>query len=95
MVAHFNQNKQIDGIVCDICGAICTQKFTYYSAKFDRVLVNGGSGSSSDVEVDKRFMDLDYCERCFESTKSTVLKVIKERDKAGKWSASSSTGHKK
>jgi len=78
MVAHYNKDKAIDGIICDICGKVCTKSFIYYSSKFDRVVVNQSSGGIDDL--DKRFMDLDFCESCFSSLKKKVVNVINERE---------------
>jgi len=89
MVAHVNNNK-CTGICCDLCNMVFTDKFTYYSVKFDKVGVDIGKGQTGPVEVDKRFLDLDVCQSCYESITKTVLSKIEEREKkkgGGQWTA--------
>jgi hypothetical protein len=69
---------------------VFTDKFTYYSVKFDKVGVDIGKGQTGPVEVDKRFLDLDVCQSCYESIKKIVLSKIEEREKkkgGGQWTA--------
>lgn len=80
MVAHVSQNKKVDGIICDLCGKVCINKFRYYSAKFDLVEVDKAIGKSGIVQVDRRAMDLDVCEECMNKMKEQVLKLIKSRE---------------
>jgi hypothetical protein len=87
MVAHYNKDKQTDGVICDLCGAVRTDKFTYYSAKLDRVNVDRNSGFLADRDVDRRFLDLDICESCFDQMKKKILDVI-NRKKDSDWSTS-------
>lgn len=87
MVAHYNKDKQTDGVICDLCGAVRTEKFIYYSAKLDKVSVDRNSGFSADRDVDRRFLDLDICESCFDQMKKKILDVI-NRKKDSDWSTS-------
>jgi len=80
MVAHVSPNKKTDGIICDLCSKVYTNKFRYYSAKFDLVEVDKAIGKSGIVQVDRRAMDLDVCEECMNKIKEQVLKLIKSRE---------------
>jgi hypothetical protein len=89
MVANYNKDHQVNGIVCDFCGTVRTDKFTYYSAKLDKVDIDKSSGFSMDRDVDRRFLDLDICEPCFEQMKKKILDVIKKRGSGSSgWSTS-------
>ena len=95
MVAHYNKEKQVIGISCDFCGNTKVEKFTYYSAKLDKVQVDKVVGFQTDRDVDRRHLDLDICEACFGAMREKILKVIKNRDKnKNKWSSSAKVEHK-
>ena len=89
MVAHTNNNK-CTGICCDLCNTVVVDKFTYYSVKFDKVGVDVGKGQTGPVEVEKRHLDLDVCQNCYDNIRKVVLSKIEEREKSkkqggGKW----------
>jgi len=81
MVAHVNSNKKCVGICCDLCNTVFTDKFIYYSVKFDKVGVDTGKSQTGPVEVDKKFLDLDVCQSCYENIRKNVISKIEERDK--------------
>src|SRR3990172_5477406 len=82
MVAHINmQSKKIDGIVCDLCNIIYTDKFEYYSTKFDLVEVDRSMGKVGPKHVDRRYLDLDICTVCMDKVKKQVMDGIAKREK--------------
>jgi hypothetical protein len=85
MVAHIDQNKKINGIICDLCGKVFIDKFKYYSAKFDLVESDRSIAKVGPVRVDRRFLDLDLCLDCMEEIKKKVLINIHKRDGGGTW----------
>jgi hypothetical protein len=69
------------GVICDLCGEISANKFKYFSAKIDLVEVDGSIGKSGIVDIDRRFLDMDICEKCMEVLKQRMLKVIEKQKK--------------
>jgi ferredoxin len=67
------------GISCDLCGAEFRDTFDYYSAKIDKITVDASRQKTGVAEVDRRFMDLDICDGCWEKTVEVVKKVIEAR----------------
>lgn len=89
MAPHIDHKaKKITGIVCDICGAVFTDKFEYYSAKFDLVNVDRAAGVSGIKSIDRRNLDLDFCKGCMDAMKQKVIDGANKREKNGTWSAS-------
>jgi hypothetical protein len=70
-----------DGIVCDKCGKEFKRKFVYYSAEFTKVGVDADVKKAGPVDVDKKYLNLDICEGCYEGLKEACLAVIKSREK--------------
>lgn len=93
MVAHFDKKGRINGIICDMCGHTNTDKFRYYSAKLDCIEVDKSIGSKGIADIDRRYLDLDFCASCFGNMKKQVLAIIKKREDAkakgkSQWSTS-------
>lgn len=59
--------------MCDNCGKIVKNKFTYYSAEFHKVMVNSSSGFSQSLGKD---FDIDVCEECYDKLVETAKKNI-------------------
>ena len=79
------------GIECDLCGAEYKENFIYYSGILDKVDVNAARATSI-TEVDKRFLDIDMCQKCWQDMKERILDVINKREqKAKKIATSKST----
>ena len=95
MVANYDKDSKINGIKCDICGIAKLDKFTYYSAKIDAIMVDKVMGAKGIADIDRRYLDLDFCEACFGKLKSQVMLVIKKREEnKGKSQWSTSTQQK-
>lgn len=89
MVVHVDQKlKKQTGIICDLCAAVFTDKFEYYSAKFDLVEVDRSIGKTGIKHIDRQNLDLDICIGCMEKMKATVVSNIKRREEDGVWSTS-------
>lgn len=87
MVAHVDQKtKSTNGIICDICGQVYLDKFEYYSAKFDLVEVDRAVGKTGIKQIDRRYLDLDFCPICMDTLKHKVIENIKKRE-SSVWSA--------
>lgn len=85
MVAHLDQSQKVTGIICDLCGIACTDKFEYYSGRFDLVEVDRSLSKSAIKQVDKRFLDIDLCSVCFTDLQRRMLEVINKRENSS-WS---------
>lgn len=101
MVIHFNDKKQKDGITCDMCGKTFTRNFVYYPVTMMRVVVDENTAREDHhiSEVDKRYLDLDFCEACHNELKTRVLATIKHREKkqskkGNVWTAAPKGHHK-
>ena len=71
------QTKDKKGIICDTCGLVAKDKFTYYNVvQVHKIGVNIGSNT----DVDKRYLDLDICENCWSEILKKVKKVIAKRE---------------
>ena len=94
MVVHYNNMKEKDGIICDLCGAAHLKSFTYYPVKLIRVVVSEHVAKEDHhiQEVDKQYMDLDFCEKCFEEMKKKLLKVIQDRERKSRSSSTTKKG---
>ena len=72
------QTKNKDGIICDLCGTSSTKEFKYFNMvhihKIDVVV-------GVKMDVDKRMLDLDICESCWNNLFIKVKKVIAKREK--------------
>jgi hypothetical protein len=88
MVAHYDENKRINGIICDLCGKVCVDSFKYYSGKFDYVSVDRNVKQQGVVDVDKRFMDVDFCADCWKELENRMRHTLEKRDKQGNWTTS-------
>lgn len=92
MVAHIDQNlKKTDGIICDICNQPFVKKFEYYSAKFDLVEVDSDQQKVGPKRVDRRHMDLDFCQGCYNTLLAKVMVNIKQREQDSKTKFTSSS----
>ena len=67
------------GVFCDLCGAEYYNKFDYYSAKIDKVVVDKDRSQAGVAEVDRQYMDLDICCKCWDKMVDNVKKVIANR----------------
>jgi hypothetical protein len=67
-----------DGITCDQCGEVFTRKFTYFSCEFTKVLVDAEQKIAGPTEVDKKYLNLDICEKCYEKMKRKCLAIIRD-----------------
>lgn len=81
MVAHYNKQNKIDGIYCDLCGALLQNKFSYYSGAFSYVEVDRESGQNGIKNIDDKLLNVDYCEKCWGELKDRMLKTLQEVDK--------------
>ena len=88
MVAHFDENKRINGIICDLCGKVCIDTFEYYSGKFDFISVDRNRTAQGPAEVDERFMDVDFCKDCWKELENRMRVNLERIDKKGSWSTS-------
>lgn len=86
MVYTDPKTKKNVGVLCDICGKVYIDKFVYYSAKFDCIQVDRNFGPRGIADIDKRYLDLDFCDNCFNQLKAKVMEAIKKREKQGDWS---------
>ena len=85
MVAHIDQqSKKTDGIICDICCTPFVNKFEYYSAKFDLIEVDRDKQKVGPKHVERRHMDLDFCQSCYNALIAKVLVNIKKREQDSK-----------
>lgn len=91
MVAYVDpKSKKQNGIVCDLCGSVCTNKFTYFSAQFDKVYVDVALGkvqvAHKDMlgisDVDFLHLSLDICGKCMDGLINKVKTQIVNRDKS-------------
>ena len=95
MVAHYNSEQNINGIVCDICGQTFIDKFEYYSSKFDYIQIDKAMGVKGIRDLDRRYLDLDFCKQCFEKLKTKVVAQIEKRKaEQSTWTASAKIIHK-
>ena len=77
--------KDSRGIECDLCGSVHKNKFSYYSAKVDKVVVDCDMSQVSDsgsgiVEHDKRFLDIDICDACYNGIIQKMKLIIHRRE---------------
>lgn len=88
MVAYADpQTKKHVGITCDLCGSVYRDKFIYYSAKIDMIEVDSSIQKTGVINIDRRFLDLDYCSACFEKIKQQVLSA-KPKEGDDSWTTS-------
>ena len=79
------QTNDMRGIQCDLCGAEYREQFTYFSGTLDKVDVDGTRSKGEVAEVDKRFLDIDICEKCWlDHIKTKMMEVINKREKEAK-----------
>ena len=89
MVAYYNENKKCTGVICDRCGKVTKEKFVYYSIKVTHVQVDVKMNMKNGItDVDDRYLDLDFCEECFNALREEVKKNLDKISKAGAWSSS-------
>jgi hypothetical protein len=69
------------GLLCDKCGKELRRKFVYYSVEFTKVGVDADVKQVGPVDVDKKYLNLDICEGCYEDLKAICLAVIKRRER--------------
>jgi hypothetical protein len=89
VTVHTTGDKN-DGINCDLCNITFVNKFEYYNAKFDLVVVDKDKCKSGIVNIDRRYLDLDICPKCMEQIIDKVKVVISDREgkkKDEKWTA--------
>ena len=79
-----SENGKNVGVSCDLCGNSIRDKFTYYSGKIDFVEVDSAIQKTGIVSIDRRFLDIDMCNSCFEQLRMRMLSVIKNREIKGK-----------
>lgn len=88
MVAHYDKDKRTNGIICDKCGAVHVDKFRYYSIKVAHIEVDRAVGVNGLKDVDERFLDLDFCEKCWKELEDEVRQTLEKINKTGAWSSS-------
>ena len=66
------------GVQCDLCGSEYRESFTYYSFVIDEVVVEV---AQSRVDPDKRYLDIDVCNKCMEDIKTRMKAVIAKNKK--------------
>ena len=78
--------KDKRGIECDTCGAEYRENFTYYSCTLDKIDVSAARSSSdnSGSDVEKRFLDLEICEKCWGDMKARMMEIINKREEKAK-----------
>jgi hypothetical protein len=82
MVMHVDpKTKKPIGIYCDVCNKVFINKFEYFSAKFDHVVVDKEACVAGPKEVDRRYLDLDFCQKCMNELIEKVKIGIKAREK--------------
>lgn len=70
-----------DGIACDLCGAESRRQFTYYSLEAAKVVVDAEQQRVSKTpDIDRRYLNLDVCERCWEELCAKVLRVVRNKE---------------
>lgn len=88
MAPHYDKNKKINGIICDLCGTVLTDKFEYVSGKLDHVEVDKAIGKHGIKDIDRRFLDVDFCPRCWKELEDRIRKNLEKLSTQGAWSAS-------
>lgn len=76
------------GIRCDFCGEEYRDEFDYYSLRIDKVVVNSKIQKTGVVSVDRRMLDFDICEKCYQEMIDRARVVIdkeKLEDRSKKW----------
>lgn len=69
------------GISCDLCGVDYRDKFEYFSGNLDKVFVDSALQKTGIVDCDRRFLDIDICEKCMNEFMDKMKQVITEREK--------------
>ena len=88
MVAYYNENKRVTGVVCDKCGKVSKEKFTYFSIKVTHVQVDVKTGVKDGIsDIDDRYLDLDFCEECFKKMHAEIKANLDKVSKGGAWSS--------
>jgi hypothetical protein len=88
MAAHYDNNKNVNGIICDLCGTVLIDKFEYYSGKLDFVEVDRAVGKHGIKDIDRRFLDIDFCPACWKELEDRIRKNLEKISSRGAWSAS-------
>ncbi len=65
--------KTKDGVACDLCGSISKENFIYYSFESTPVQIDT---TACIVSQQPKDLDIDVCEKCYESTITTVKKNL-------------------
>jgi hypothetical protein len=68
-----------DGIACDLCGREYKRKFSYYSAEFTKISADAEKKVTGPTEVDKKHLNLDICEICYNSLAQKVVEIAKAK----------------
>jgi len=69
--------KTKDGILCDWCGASMKRKFIYYSCEFAKVYVDADKKQTGPADVDKKYLNLDICEKCYKEIEDKCRTILK------------------
>jgi hypothetical protein len=68
-----------DGIGCDLCGREYKHKFSYYSAEFTKISADAEKKMTGPTEVDKKYLNLDICQICYDGFAKKVVEVAKAK----------------
>lgn len=71
------QNKDKNGIICDICKTEYNKDFIYYSFDFRKIRVDTYRPEIRSMLCERIVKSLDYCENCCEKVKDTILLYYK------------------
>lgn len=79
------QTADKSGIICDFCNREYRDNFEYFSGELHKVLVNKDLPNEKQVEVNRRFLDIDICIVCQRDIiEKPMVKIIKEREVAAR-----------
>lgn len=70
------------GIGCDLCGTVVKKKFVYYNlVHIHRIRVDTRVKDGLE-SVDKRILDIDMCDNCWQEIVGKIKNQIKKRSTA-------------
>lgn len=86
-----------DGIVCDYCGAVYTNDFTYYSFDFKSVsVISGRVPSLQSLLSESTVLSMDICPECFNTISNKIVQNNKKMSKNNRiceWSGQTLSGN--